>query len=142
MEPIIGRTHTDLYKTRGRMTNIGGPGGLKLTYLSANGFSYAQVGLFVGTIMVWAVPLMKFGVPLFGWGGMSLLLLFGPPAALAYAADRTLPHGKSLTQWVTTRFRYHVLEKRAYVAGKPAPPIATVVVRCDVWTPPKEGLRV
>lgn len=139
-EPILGRTHTDLFKTRNRITNVGGPGGLSFTYFSANGFSYAQIGVFVVSIVVWTAPLLKAGVPLVAWGGMSMFLLFGPPFTLAWASDRTLPNGKSLREWLTTRLRHRIIEKPLYVAGRPATNLSTTIV-CRVWTPPKEGLR-
>lgn len=141
MEPIVGRTHTDLFKTRNRLTSIGGAGGFKLTYLSANGFSYVQVGVIVVVVLFWTIPLMRMGVPFIGWSGMSLLLLLGPPFGLAWAADRTLPNDKSLREWVTTRVRHRFIEKPLYVAGKPST-IMTTTVTCQVWSPDREGLHV
>lgn len=139
MEPIVGRTHTDLFKTRNRLTNIGGRGGFKLTFFSANGYSYTQAGVFVGTVVLWTIPLLRSGVPFIGWGGMSLALLLGPPFGLAWAADRTLPNDKTLMQWLTTRYRHRIVEKPLYVAGKPATQ-SIAEVTSSVWTPTKEGL--
>lgn len=140
IKPIVGRTHTDLFKTRNRLTNIGGRGGINLTFFTADGYSYVQIGVLALSLLVWTLPLVKIGVPVMAWGGMSLLLLFGPPIALAWASDRRMPNGKSFLEWVTTRYRYHFQEKRHYVAGRPAT-TTRVSLEGLVWTPPKEGLR-
>lgn len=142
--PIIGRTHTDLFKTRGRLTSIGGANGLKLTYFRADGFSYFQIGAFALGLLVWTTPLVQlFGVPWLAWGGLSTGLLLGPPLALAWAADRTLPNNKTLLEWLTTRFRFHFTEKRRYSAGKPTTTTTMRVnLSCQVWSPNKEGLSV
>lgn len=140
MEPIIGRTHTDLFKTRNRITNIGGKGGLNLTFFSADGYSYTQVGVFVAMFLIWSLPINKLGVPWIGWGGLTLAVLLGPPFLLAWASERTLPNNKTLSQWLTTRYRYHLVEKPLYAAGKPVTTMQ-LNVTSQVWSPDKEGLR-
>lgn len=143
IQPIIGRTHTDLFKTRGRLTSIGGKNGFKLTYFRADGFSYFQIGAFFLGLLIWSMPLVQFfGVPWLAWGGLSTGLLLAPPIALAWAADRTLPNNKSLLEWLTTRYRYHFAEKRKYVGGKPSTTTMRVNLSCQVWSPEKEGLSV
>lgn len=134
MQPIIGRTHTDAYKVRRRQYNIGGRGGINLAWLFADGLSWIQIGVFFAAVLIWVVPLTALGVPLLGWGGMSLALLFGPPVGLAYLADRPLANRKSFNEWVTTKVRHHFVEKPIYAAGVPFTP-TTVVVSAQVWSP-------
>ena len=141
MDPIIGRTHTDLFKSRNRITNLGGKGGLKLTYFSADGFSYTQIIVFFAVFILWTLPLSSFvGIPWFGWGGLSFALLFGPPIGLAWASERTLPNGKTFRQWVTTRLRFHFVEKRRYAGGRPVI-TSRLNVNSLVWSPQTEGIN-
>ena len=138
VQPVTGRTHTDMYRSPKRIRNLFGKNGINLTWLSADGVPVSRLIAFAVVAVVWSLPMWKvFHVsPL----GMGMLVVLGPPALAAWLIDMRMPDHKTFLQWVASIARASK-EKPTIVGGFADDLPDRVVVRSIVWSPNKDGLN-